>query len=383
MGQNQRGDVVQVHQVSQHLGQAQEGVGSADVDGHPGDGLGEGSVNAFPLDAALIVGGEAAVVECGVHRAGEPEPLEDLRQHGRESEPAAAEHRRARVEVLLVRIHSGAQVMQDRLGRKQRQRPLGGFPADDRRGVSFQLRFQQFQCLRFPPRHLFDHFARDQQVVRCVAGQFVPQRLPQSRPRHQRQVEQTSFDRVEVLTGLVQQIEGRLESLARRVAVSGQCVLGRGKYLRLKRFFIEIAHIAQLASEHFNQEMGESQCEEIGDQVRLDAGWAFVELLQRQGDHLLAMLHVANDTRTRTLGLLQPLLRKQRLARTGYDDQVSGRLLWRPFGGKPTRHLLGTSQQRRVPQCGPCREQLLGIVRVALEWEILQAHAGKKDDELI
>ncbi len=215
MGKHHRGRVVEIHGVAQFLGDAQERFRPAGVDGQAAEGLDGRAVDALPLNAALVAGGKPAVVERAMQRGRETMALEDLRQHGRQSESSPAEDRGTPLEVFLIGRQSAAKLQLDGLDFQQRQSAFAVLPADQRRPLVGQRLLEHVERGRLAPGHLFDDLGRNEQISRQPAAQLRLQRGPQRARRDQRQVEQPGFGGIEILAGFVEPIEGRLEMAAR------------------------------------------------------------------------------------------------------------------------------------------------------------------------
>ena len=77
---------------------AEEALGPRGVDRHPEQGFERRAVDPFPAERPVVAHGESAVIERGVHHAGELQAVEDLRQDGRHAETPPAEDLRPHVE---------------------------------------------------------------------------------------------------------------------------------------------------------------------------------------------------------------------------------------------------------------------------------------------
>ena len=106
---------------------------------------------------------------------------------------------------------------------------------------------------------------------------------------HQRQVQQPGLDGVEILAGLVQPVEGRLEMPARGRRIAPQGLVGRRQRGRLQRRLVQVAHVPQLARQQFDLEVAEAQGQEIGRQIGIDRRPIRAEPFQGGGHHLVAV----------------------------------------------------------------------------------------------
>ena len=228
------------------------------------------AVDAFPLNAALVGGGEAAVVQRAVEGAGETELHQDLRQDGRQPEATPPEHHGPLLQVFLIGGQSAAKVQADGLGAKQRQRGLGELAAHQRGRAVGQCLLQPVERFRLAAGQFGDDLAGSQEVARLPAGQIRPQPVAQGGRGQQGQVQQPSRDGVVILMGLVQPVEGRLQMLAGGRGVAAEGFAGRRHCGRLQRTFVQVAHVAELASQQFDLEVAIAQGEKIGRQIGIE-----------------------------------------------------------------------------------------------------------------
>jgi len=182
--------MIRVQRVAQARGEAEEILGAVDLEGDSGEGFDFGTVEPLPTDLALIAGGKAPLVEGEVQRGGEPEPFENLRQHGAQPEPPAPEDRGAVAQVALVSFQPAPQLAGDVFHRQQRQLMLLVFAPDQGHVALVQLLPEEGQGRRLLGGHLLDDRARNEQVDRPIRGKLAPQALAQRGLSHQGQVDQ-------------------------------------------------------------------------------------------------------------------------------------------------------------------------------------------------
>ena len=123
------------------------------------------AVDAFPAQAAGVAHGEAAIVQRGVHHAGEPQVIEDLRQDRRHAETPPPEDGRPRVEMLAVDRQALFKLPANGLGPQQRQFQFAEFAADDARGALLQCLAQGVQRGGFSGGHLLENLGGKEQVA--------------------------------------------------------------------------------------------------------------------------------------------------------------------------------------------------------------------------
>ena len=205
--------------------------------------------------------------------------------------------------MFLIGRQSAAKLPLDGLDFQQRQSALAVLPADQRGPLVGQRCLERFERCRLALGHLFDDLGRNEEISRQAAAELRLQRGPQRARRDQRQVEQPGFGRVEILAGLMEPIERRLEMPPRRFNIALEGFIGCLERRGLQRSLVEVAHVAELPRQQFNLQVTEAQGEKVGRQIGVDVRPVRVEAFQGGGQHVVAVRQVPQHACPGRLGL--------------------------------------------------------------------------------
>ena len=382
MSKHHGGSSVQAQGVAQLLGEREERSSPAGVDRHAGERLDGRAVDSFPLNPALTARGKTTVVERAMDRRGESEAAEDLRQRGRQSEAATPEDDGPMLQTFVVGRQSSRKMLCDCFGIEQRQRGLGEFAAHQRDHASIQRLLERIERVGFVPSDLPDHFGGNQHVARQGTGQFISQGLTQRAGSHQRQIEELSIDREEILAGFMQAVESRLKMLLCSGGIAGQRLARRGQRRGEQGRLVEVAHVPHLPRQQFHLEIAMAQGQKIGCQIGIGGRPLGSKALKGGGDDLIAASKAPQDGAPSATSACpsQPSGSSGRqqsgtMTNSSNGSKGGGRRR-QPYGKR-----LGDGQEFRPPQGRPRRKQLLGVFFPPFQVEVFETLAREQGYE--
>jgi len=145
---------------------------------------------------------------------------------------------------------------------------------------------------------------------------------------------------------------------------------------------VQVAHVAELAREQLDFEVGEPQGEEIGRHGAFPQRGRLGKAFQGSGQDLLAALQLADEPGPGALGPIHPVGRQRILGALRNHYEALGGVLGRVVRAGPPRHTGRQGQEGRVVERGPGCQQLLGLPPVPVQRQVLKALAGQEDDQV-
>ncbi len=202
-------------------------------------------------------------------RSLEPGVRENLGQQGREAKPAAAEYFGRTAEQSFERLSASAELGQAGFRAEEWRLQFGKFSPGQRDPPLLDRPPQGGERFRGISSHRFQGFARQDEIRGGGMGDLVAERRANRRRCDECQIEKVCFDGIEILASFREEVKGAGQLRGGGLAVALEPFFGRRKRVSAEGDFVEVAHIAELSREQFDNQMAIAKRQEIAGQLRI------------------------------------------------------------------------------------------------------------------